>query len=103
MRNIPTYLGVKITPDLNELKMMKARIGKMEMGMIVGSQKRFLCNYRIPAQLRVKVLESVVLTSGFYGAEVWGGNKDNAQKVQKELYKGLNYILQGTGNITYRR
>ena len=26
-RNIPTYLGVKITPDLNELKMMNARIG----------------------------------------------------------------------------
>ena len=49
--------------------MMEARIGKM--GMMVGSQKRFLCNYRIPAQLRVKVLESVVLTSGLYGAEVW--------------------------------
>ena len=64
-----TYLGVKITPDLNELKMMEARIGKMEM--ILGSQKRFLCNYRIPAQLRVKVLESVVLTSGLYGGEVW--------------------------------
>ena len=60
---------MKITTDLNELKMMEARIGKM--GMIVGSQKRFLCNYRIPAQLRVKVLESVVLTSGLYGAEVW--------------------------------
>ena len=72
------------------------------MGMIVGSQKRFLCNYRIPAQLRVKVLESVVLTSGLYGAEVWSGNKDNAQKVQKELYKGLNYILQGTGNFSFR-
>ena len=43
----------------------------MKMEMIVGSQKRFLCNYRIPAQLRVKVLESVVLTSGLYGAEVW--------------------------------
>ena len=43
----------------------------MKMGMIVGNQKRFLCNYRIPAQLRVKVLESVVLTSGLYGAEVW--------------------------------
>ena len=41
------------------------------MEMILGSQKRFLCNYRIPAQLRVKVLESVVLTSGLYGAEVW--------------------------------
>ena len=52
---------MKITPDLNELKMMSARIGKM--GMILGNQKRFLCNYRIPAQLRVKVLESVVLTS----------------------------------------
>ena len=64
-----TYLGVKITPDLSELKMMEARIGKI--GMILGSQKRFLCNYRIPAQLRVKVLESVVLTSGLYGAEVW--------------------------------
>ena len=64
-----TYLGVKITPELDELKMMEARIGKMEM--ILGSQKRFLCNYRIPAQLRVKVLESVVLTSGLYGGEVW--------------------------------
>ena len=49
--------------------MINARIGKM--GMIVSSQKRFLCNYRIPAQLRVKVLESVVLTSGLYGGEVW--------------------------------
>ena len=72
------------------------------MGMIVGSQKRFLCNYRIPAQLRVKVLESVVLTSGLYGAEVWGGNKDNAQKEQTELYNGLNYIHQGTGNFSFR-
>ena len=60
---------MKITPDLKESEMMSARIGKMEM--ILGSQKRFLCNYRIPAQLRVKVLESVVLTSGLYGAEVW--------------------------------
>ena len=72
------------------------------MGMMVGSQKRFLCNYRIPAQLRVKVLESVVLTSGLYGAEVWGGNKRNARLVQKELYKGLNYILQGTRNFSFR-
>ena len=64
-----TYLGVKITPDLKEAEMMSARIGKM--GMILGNQKRFLCNYRIPVQLRVKVLESVVLTSGLYGAEVW--------------------------------
>ena len=71
------------------------------MGMILGNQKRFLCNYRIPTQLRVKVLESVVLTSGLYGAEVWGGNKDNALKVQKELYKGLNYILQTTNRILY--
>ena len=91
---------MKITPDLKESEMMSARIGKM--GMILGNQKRFLCNYRIPAQLRVKVLESVVLTSGLYGAEVWGGNKDNAQKVQKELYKGLNYILQGTRNFSFR-
>ena len=60
---------MKITPDLNDVKMMNARIGQMEM--ILGSQKRFLCNYRIPAQLRVKVLESVVLTSGLYGGEVW--------------------------------
>ena len=72
------------------------------MEMILGNQKRFLCNYRIPAQLRVKVLESVVLTSGLYGAEVWGGNKRNARLVQKELYKGLNYILQGTGNFSFR-
>ena len=72
------------------------------MEMILGSQKRFLCNYRIPAQLRVKVLESVVLTSGLYGAEVWGGNKRNARSVQTVLSKGLNYILQGTGNFSFR-
>ena len=30
------------------------------------------------------------------------GNKDNAQKIQKELSKGLNYILQGTGNFSFR-
>ena len=30
------------------------------------------------------------------------GNKDNAQKVQKELSKGLNYILQGTRNFSFR-
>ena len=29
------------------------------------------------------------------------GNKGNAQKVQKELYKGLNYILQTTIRILY--
>ena len=91
---------MKITPDLNEKKMMNARIGKMEM--ILGSQKRFLCNYRIPAQLRVKVLESVVLTSGLYGGEVWDGNKRNARLVQTVLYKGLNYILQGTRNFSFR-
>ena len=28
------------------------------------------------------------------------GNKGNARSVQKELYKGLNYILQGTGNFS---
>ena len=56
----------------------------MKMEMILGSQKRFLCNYRIPAQLRVKGLESVELTAGRCGAEVWGGDRDNGQKVQKE-------------------
>ena len=30
------------------------------------------------------------------------GNKDNAQKVQTVLYKGLNYILQGTGSFSFR-
>ena len=30
------------------------------------------------------------------------GNKDNARSVQKELYKGLNYILQGTRNFSFR-
>ena len=30
------------------------------------------------------------------------GNKDNAQKIQKELSKGLNYILQGTRNSSFR-
>ena len=68
--------------------------------MLLGSQKRFLCNYRIPAQLRVKVLQSVVLTSGLYGAEVWGGNKDEARSVQKVLNRGLNYILQATGKFS---
>ena len=61
--------------NANDLKRERMDSSKLEsgmkMGMIVGSQKRFLCNYRIPAQLRVKVLESVVLTSGLYGAEVW--------------------------------
>ena len=95
-----TYLGVKITPDLDEVKMMGARIGKMEM--VLGSQKRFLCNYRIPvpAQIRVMVLQSVVQTSGLYGAEVWGGNKRYARNVQAVLNKGMNYILQGTGNFS---
>ena len=30
------------------------------------------------------------------------GNKRNAQSVQKELSKGLNYILQGTRNFSFR-
>ena len=30
------------------------------------------------------------------------GNKDNAQKAQKVLYKGLNYIIQGTRNLSFR-
>ena len=30
------------------------------------------------------------------------GNKDKAQKVQTVLYKGLNYILQGTRNFSFR-
>ena len=30
------------------------------------------------------------------------GNKDNAQKVQTVLSKGLNYILQGTRNFSFR-
>ena len=30
------------------------------------------------------------------------GNKGNAQKVQNVLSEGLNYILQGTGNFSFR-
>ena len=30
------------------------------------------------------------------------GNKRNARLVQTVLYKGLNYILQGTRNFSFR-
>ena len=66
-----------------------------QLDLILGSQKRFLCNYRIPAQFGVKILQSVVLTSGLYGAEVWGGNKENKMDVEERFqFHSVNHRKQ---------
>ena len=88
-----TYLGVKITPELKETMMRDARVEKMKMKMILGKQQRFLCNYRIPAQIRLMVLQSIVLTSGLYGSEVWGVAISESSAVQSVLNMGLRFIL----------
>ena len=90
-----TYLGVKITPELKETMMRAGRVEKMKMKMILGKQQRFLCNYRIPAQIRLMVLHSIVLTSGLYGSEVWGGAISESSAVQSVLNMGLRFILLG--------
>ena len=88
-----TYLGVKITPELKETMMRDARVEKMKM--ILGKQQRFLCNYRIPAQMGLMVLQSIVLTSGLYGWEVCGGAISESSAVHSVLNMGLRFILLG--------
>ena len=41
------------------------------------------------------VLQSIILTSGLYGSEVWGGAISESSAVQSVLNMGLRFILLG--------
>ena len=88
-----TYLGLQITPELDEKVMEDGRLelGKMALGRI----QKFLLDYHVPATIRVKVLESIVQATCIYGAEVWGGDIKDCSKVQTILNEGMRYITQG--------
>ena len=87
-----TYLGLEITPSLDRTVMITKRANAANR--MLWLLRPLLVNQSIPLPIRADIVRTKLLPCCTYGAEVWGGVKDDCQ-MELVMQRAMELLVKG--------